>query len=290
MTTLMTINALDLYERDTPVELARYAEVEGLIREVDPDIIAVQEIISDGADSAAKRLGAVDGLRRLAAAVKRRCEVDGQPAVAVGGMRCHTGLLWRDGIQPVRGTLRPLTREDDGMWHCGVSVVLALRGRRLRVGSVQLSPFSLLWARMDIAQVLRVFNADDVPGLVGGDWNSIGADPDYDPDPYPGVPWHPDHVYQLTDSGEVDRGPGRRLDLGRMRDCARLAGVEWTATTGHHPADNHPPRRADRWHATHGVPGDAIIDLRTISADRVGTITDHRPVIVDIDDRALPRA
>ncbi|MFI2270633.1 hypothetical protein [Micromonospora aurantiaca (nom. illeg.)] len=292
MTTLMTINALDLYRRDTPADLARYAAVEDLIRQEDPDVIAVQEIIADGPDSTAKRPGAVRGLRRLADAVQRRCDVDGQPAVAVGGIMHHTGLLWRDGIHPVPDSLHTLTRDDAGMWHCAVSVVLDLGGARLRVGSVQLSPFDLTWATMDVAQVLRVFNTGDVPGLVGGDWNCLGGDPDYDPDPYQDAPWHPDHVYQLTDTGEVDRRPARRLEarhLGRMRDCARLAGVDWAATTGHHPADHHPPRRVDRWYATHHLPDNTVTGLRTISADRVATITDHLPVIVDIDHRTLTR-
>jgi len=290
LTILLSINAFNLYGHDTAAELGRYAQIEELIRSIDADVVAVQEIIADGADTAAKHPIAVAGLRRLATAVDRRCDVDGQPAVAVGGIIHHTGLLWRDGIEPVPGSLHTLTREGAGMWHCAVSVILDLGGARLRVGSVQLSPFDMGWAARDISQLLRVFNTGRVPGLLGGDFNCIAADAAYDPDPYAGQPWHPDHVYQLTDTGEVDRRPAHRLEaerLGRMRDCARLTGAPWTATTGHHPGDNHPPRRIDRWYATHDVSDAAIIELTVADAVTVGNTTDHLPVMVHADESTL---
>jgi endonuclease/exonuclease/phosphatase family metal-dependent hydrolase len=290
VTTFLSINAFNLYRTDTDAAQARYAQIEDLIRSVDADVIAVQEIIAEGETTAAKRPTAVAGLRRLATAVDRRCDVDGQPAVAVGGIIHHTGLLWRDGITPVPGSLHTLTREGAGMWHCAVSVILDLGGPHLRVGSVQLSPFDLTWSTMDTSQLLRVFNADSVPGLLGGDYNCVGADPGYDPDPYTGQPWHPDHVYQLTDTGDVDRRPAHRLEsprLGRMRDCARLAGAPWTATTGHHPGDHHPPRRIDRWYATHHLPEQAVITVEVLDAARIGQATDHLPLLTTTDPAVL---
>ncbi|MBO3736686.1 endonuclease/exonuclease/phosphatase family protein [Actinoplanes flavus] len=288
MITVASINTYNLYAADA--DEPRYRQLEALIRDLDADIVAVQEITAAGADQEQKRPGAVRGLRRLATAVDHICDIDGEPAVAVGGLIRHTGLLWRDGITPVPGSLHTLTREGGGMWHSAVSVVFDFAGRPLRVGSVQLSPFDLTWSTMDCAQLLRVFNSGATPGLLGGDFNCIGSDRAYDPDPYQGLSWHPDHAYQLTATGEVDRRPAHRLEashLGRMSDCARLTGADWAATTGHHPADNHPARRIDRWYATHHFPTEAVTGYTVVDPDAVGDTTDHLPVVVTFDASAL---
>lgn len=193
---LLSVNPLDLYAGDRPVDRARYAGLEELIRRLDPDILAVQEIIADGATHAKKRAPAARGLRRLAAAVGLECEVGGEPAVAVGGIAHHTGLLWRAGLTPVPGSLHQLDRRVQ-MWHCAISVVFAFGGLQVRVGSVQLSPFSGVSREADAGQLLRVFHDTDLPGFIGGDFNGLSADEVYDPDPYPSVPWHPHHVHQL---------------------------------------------------------------------------------------------
>ncbi|MEV6927057.1 endonuclease/exonuclease/phosphatase family protein [Dactylosporangium sp. NPDC051485] len=288
---LLTVNALDLYRFPGDAVLEeRYERVAALIRSFDADIIAVQEIIADGVDAAAKRPGAVAGLRQLAEAVGRRCDADGVPALAVGGIMHHTGLLWRDGITVVPGSVHTLTREGAGTWHCAVSAVFDVGGPRMRVGSVQLSPFDQTRNVMDVNQLLRVFNPGDVAGFLGGDFNGVGADPGYDPDPYQGVGWHPDFVYQLDQDGAVDRRATVRLEsprLGRMQDCARLAGVPWTATTGHHPADAHPSRRIDRWYGTHHVPAAAILGVAVADRAVVGDCTDHCPVLVEVDPARL---
>ncbi|SDT74511.1 endonuclease/exonuclease/phosphatase family protein [Actinoplanes derwentensis] len=292
MTTLLTINTLDLYGSDAQADQDRYGAVEDLIRSYDADVIAVQEVIADGASVVEKRVGAEAGLRRLAAAVGRDCEVDGRAAVAAGGIIHHPGLLWRAGIEPVPGSLHTLQRDGAGMWHGAVSVILDLGGLRVRVGSCQLSPFSPTWRRRDAEQLLRLFNSDAVPGLLGGDFNVIGGDCVYDPDPYENMPWHPDHAYQLTDHGAPDRSAAHLLEanhLGRMRDCARLTGTWWAATTGHHPADQHPPRRLDRWYATWDFPADAIAGLAVADVEQVGTTTDHLPVLLHLDLDALSR-
>ena len=313
MITLATVNAYNLYATDA--DEPRYRQLEELIRDLAADIVVVQEIISDGtktrqeadhkpaadttertaplprANLEQKRLGAEHGLRRLAAATDHEYEVNGEPALAVGGIIHHTGLLWRRGITPVPRSLHTLTREGAGMWHCAVSQIFDVgNGKRVRVGTAQLSCFDLTWATSDVSQLLRVFNAGDVPGLLGGDFNCLGSNPDYDEDPYPGVPWHPDHAYQLTDTGAVDRRPAHRLEaehLGRMRDCARLLAAPWQQTTGHHPTDHNPGRRLDRWYTTHDLPAEAITGYTVIDADTVGDTTDHLPVVITLDESAL---
>ena len=325
MVTLMSVNALNLYGCDTAAEQKRFRGLEALIRARDPDVIAAQEIISTGEAEAAaagrsfpilptaqdKAPGAIEGLRRLAEATDRNCMVAGLPAVAVGGVIHHTGLLWRDGIEPVPGMLHPLMREGAGMWHCAIAAVLDFGGPKARIGSVQLSPFDQGWAARDVNQLLRVFNRDDVPGFLGGDFNGLGAQQVirgdsyewYDRNPYVyggkfGIPWHPDHAYQLDDDGTVDRQAAARLEhprIGRMRDCALITGTEWTPTTGFFSQDKHPDRRVDRWYATCHVPDSAVTGFRVAAVDEVRVtidgelveLTDHLPVEVDINESAL---
>ncbi|UKD50790.1 hypothetical protein L3Q65_00405 (plasmid) [Amycolatopsis sp. FU40] len=325
MIRLMSVNTLNLYGSKTPADQKRFRGLEALIRARNPDVVAVQEIISTGEAEAAaagrgfpilataqdKAPGAIAGLRRLAEATGRNWSVAGKPAVAVGGIIHHTGLLWREGIEPVPGMLHPLMREGAGMWHCAIAAVLDVGGPKVRVGSVQLSPFDQAWAARDVNQLLRVFNRDDIPGFLGGDFNGLGAQQIivgdgyewYDRDPYVyggkfGVPEHPDHAYQFGDDGRVDRQAAARLEhprIGRMQDCALLTGTEWIPTTGFHSKDNHPDRRVDRWYATHHVAGDAVTGFRVVPVDEIVVtidgerveLTDHRPVEIDVDERAL---
>lgn len=283
---LVSMNTLDLYA-DEAGEGRRYRLVEELLRELDADVLAVQELIAAGDG---KVRGAADALQWLADAIGRRCVVAGRPAVAVGGGRHHVGLLWRDGIAPVAGSLAALGR-DVGMWHSMVTAVFDVGGPRVRIGAVHLSPFDQGWSRHDAHHVLRSLYRDQLPGLVGGDFNGVGADPGYDPDPYrgPDAPaWHPDHVYQLADDGSVDRSVAHRLEapqLGRLRDCARLVDAPWQPTTGHWPIDNQPPRRIDRWYAT--PPGDAVLDYRAVDTELARTSSDHLPIAVDVDTDRL---
>lgn len=112
----------------------------------------------------------------------------------------------------------------------------------------------------------------------------------YDDDPYVGVDWHPDHVYQLDDDGLVDRSVAVRLEspkLARMRDCARITDTPWIPTTGFFPRDNHPARRIDRWYATHHVPDAAVMAQWVADEKMVGLSTDHLPVGIDVDIAAL---
>ncbi len=155
----------------------------------------------------------------------------------------------------------------------------------MRVMSLQLSPFDPASCESDARQMLRILNADDIPGLAVGDYNTAGLT---DPDPYQHRPWHPDHAYHLDADGRVDRRPAIRLERhGRMRHCADLAGAAWEPTTGHAPTDHHGPRRVDRWMATHHFPADAITGYRALPLDSIrhhdSWLTDHRPVEITLD-------
>jgi hypothetical protein len=307
---LVSVNAFNLYGSTDPDQQARFRHVEEMIRRLDADIIAVQEIIArppaDAADPD-KRTLAERHVRQLADAVDRRCDIDGDVVFALGGGIHHTALLWREGnqpgtvrIRPVAGKVNRFERDPAGLWHSLVTCVFEIGAarKRLRVGSVQLSPFDpgQGWGWRDAAQVMRAMNSDDVPGLNGGDWNGLGATTvdldgggvaDYDPDPYAGVDWHPDHAYQLDEHGHVDRSVALRLEgPGRFRDCARITNSPWRATTGH-PADRHPPRRIDRWYATHHLPDAAVTGYGVAGPDAFAC-TDHLPVWITLDVDQLP--
>jgi len=124
------------------------------------------------------------------------------------------------------------------------------------------------------------------PGLIGGDWNGSGPDPDYDPDPYEGVAWHPDHARQLDEHGRVDRSVAICLErIGHLQDCARLAGAPYIPTAGRHPADTQPLRRWDRWYGTHDFPAAAAAGFRV---GQSGSHSDHDFPIFTVEETLLP--
>ena len=107
-----TYNLLDLFGADTAEARQHYETIVAVIRALDTDVLAVQEVLAPDPAAAAERL------RGLADDAGMRCEVPGSPgsagsaapdaAVAFGGHGYHVGLMWRDGIEPVPGSLRSL--------------------------------------------------------------------------------------------------------------------------------------------------------------------------------------
>lgn len=288
---LLSVNAWDLYGSTAPEKQDRYRGLEARIAAERTDIVAIQEVISDGTDRASKEAGAVAGLHRLAEATGMSCEISGDPLVGVGGSMHHVGLLFRNRpeIRPVPRTVHRLERETAGMWHAAVSAVFELSGHPVRVMSLQLSPFDPAWRAADCLQILRVVNRGDMPAAIGGDFNSVSLN---DPNPYAGrsaQPWHPDHVYQLGVDGTVDRTPAIRLERqGRLRDCAEIVGAQFEPTTGHADTiDHHGPRRIDRWLVTHDFPASAITGYRVLPLETLqhgeGWLTDHRPIEIALE-------
>ncbi len=149
MIKLVSVNAFNLY--GNAANEARFEQVETMIRRADADIVAVQEVVAQPpqrVEDVDKRVLAERRVRKLADAVGLRCEAGGEVMFALGGGIHHTALLWRDGltpgnveIAPVPGMVARFEREPAGMWHSLVTAVFDLGGAKLRVGSVQLSPF-----------------------------------------------------------------------------------------------------------------------------------------------------
>jgi hypothetical protein len=123
-----TYNLLDLFGAETAGARQHYETIAGVIRTLDADVLAVQEVLAPDAATAAGRI------RMLADDVGMRCEVPGaagpssisgpsgssgssgaEAAVAFGGHGYHVGLMWREGIEPVPGSLRCYGGRD--FWH-----------------------------------------------------------------------------------------------------------------------------------------------------------------------------
>jgi hypothetical protein len=244
-----------------------------------------------------------------------RCEVPGSPgpagpagsgsgseaAVAFGGHGYHVGLMWREGIEPVPGSLRCYGGRD--FWHGLALVTLDVGGTRIRHGSFHATPFSPgLRADQNVRLVAAVTRpAGEPPVLVGADWNTESADriPDgqawnlYEPaDPYAGVEWFADLIYQCQwDYDErgrrrhwADRRPGDVLWAGGLYDVAAATAADWQPTTGHHPADVYGAhgvrRRIDAIRVT-GPLLPALRAHRVHDTEQTRAASDHLPVTVE---------
>jgi endonuclease/exonuclease/phosphatase family metal-dependent hydrolase len=306
-----TYNLLNLFAADTAEDRQHYETITGVIRALDADVLAVQEILAPDAATAAERL------RRLADDAGMRCEVPGsagsagpsgagagggsEVAVAFGGHGYHVGLMWREGIEPVPGSLRCYGGRD--FWHGLALVTLDVGGTRIRHGSFHATPFSPgLRADQNVRLIAAVTRpAGEPPVLVGADWNSESADriPDgqawkpYEPaDPYAGVEWFTDLIYQCQwDYDErgrrrhwADRRPGDVLWAGGLHDAAAVTGADWQPTTGHHPADVYGAhgvrRRIDAVRVT-GPLVPALRAHRVHDTELTRAASDHLPVTVE---------
>jgi endonuclease/exonuclease/phosphatase family metal-dependent hydrolase len=297
-----TYNLLDLFAADTAEHQRHYETVTGVIRELDADVLAVQEILAPDAGTAARRL------RQLAGDTGMNCEVEGaeggsEAAIAFGGHGYHVGLMWRDGIEPVPGSLRSYGGRD--FWHGLALLTLDVGGPLIRHGAFHASPFC---RRLRADQNERLVAAvtrprGEPPVLVGADWNTESADrrPDgtlYEPaDPYAGVDWFADLIYQCQwdydEQGRrrhrADREPGDVLWAGGLHDAAAVTGAAWQPTTGHHPDDVYGAhgvrRRIDAVRVT-GALVPALRTHRVIDTPQARSASDHLPVLVEYDPAA----
>ena len=306
-----TYNTLNLFQDDTPLQRDRYQLVVDSIRALDTDVLAVQEIRAPDEPTAQKRL------RELAEDVGMFCTVpdpdrEARPALAMGGHGYHCALLWREGIEPVPGSLR--CHGSEYFWHSLASVTLDVGGTRVRHAAHHATPFGRR-LRADQNEMLVALATGPPPGmptLVGADWNTECADRVrdedagdwvlYEPgDPYAAVGWFDEMINQCEwDYDErgrrrhrVDRGPGDVLWAGGLHDAAAALNAPWQATVGHHPDDVFGAhgvwRRIDGVRVTRPV-------LQALRAHHVADsgvtrrASDHLPVTAEYAPAALGRA
>ena len=303
-----TYNLLNLFAAGTAEARQHYEVIVAVIRALDTDVLAVQEILAPDADAAAERL------RGLADDAGMRCEVPGSPgspapdaAVAFGGHGYQVGLMWRDGIEPVPGSLRCYGGRD--FWHCLALVTLDVGGSPVRHGAFHATPFSRgMRADQNERLVAAVTRTDGgPPTLVGADWNTECADRIFDGrrwdlyepgDPYAGVGWFADLIYQCEwDYDErggrrhrADRRPGDVLWSGGLHDAAAVTRAPWQPTAGHHPDDVYGAhgvrRRIDAVRVTAPlVPAMRAHQVHDTAQARAAS--DHLPVTVEYQPAAV---
>ena len=261
-------NLLDLFAGDTAEDEEHYEMITGVIRSLGTDVLAVQEILAADADTAARRL------RQLADDAGLRCEVPGagggrNTALAFGGHGYHVGLMWRDGIEPVPGSLRCYGGRD--FWHGLAVVTLDVGGTLIRHGAFHATPFSRGVRADQNARLVAAITRPEgqPPALVGADWNTECADRIlacqtwelYEPaDPYAGVDWFADLIYQCQwDYDELgrrrhwaDRRPGDVLWAGGLHDAA--AGHRRPLASSHSRGRRSPPSPRRQYHVNTGRP------------------------------------
>jgi endonuclease/exonuclease/phosphatase family metal-dependent hydrolase len=320
-----TYNLLNLFEDDSAAGREHYRLVVETIRALGADVLAVQEIRAPDAESARARLG------QLADDVGLSCRVPdpldsagsaddsagsagggagsgGRVALAMGPHGFHVGLMWRDGIEAVPGSLRSYGRGD--FWHSLACVTLDTGGRRVRHAAHHATPFGRrLRADQNERLVAALTGAPWLPTLVGADWNTECADRIrddasgdwvlYEPrDPYAGVDWFRAMLYQCDwdyDGGGrrrhwADRRPGDVLWSGGLHDAAAVLRAPWQPTVGHHPADSYGAhgiwRRIDGIRVTEPVVG-ALRAHHVQDTELARRASDHLPVLVEYVPSAI---
>jgi endonuclease/exonuclease/phosphatase family metal-dependent hydrolase len=300
-------NVLDLFLRDKPDEAEHYQRVVESIRELGTDVLAVQEIRGPNAQICGTRL------RQLAEDVGMRCLVPSvglpagtrKPALAMGTRGFHCGLMWRGDIEPVTGSLRAVGK--DNFWHSLAVVTLDVGGRQVRHAAFHATPFGRLLRADQNERLVATLTGPrgSLPLLVGADWNTESADrvPGagsgsggwvlYEPrDPYDGVEWFDDMLYQCEwdydERGErrhwADRRPGDVLWAGGLHDVAAALRAPWQATVGHHPSDRYGAagvsRRIDAIRVTRHLL-DALRAYHVTDSELSREASDHLPVTVE---------
>jgi endonuclease/exonuclease/phosphatase family metal-dependent hydrolase len=303
-----TYNLFNLFADDSAGAGEHYETIIGVVGSLGTDILAVQEIRAPDGPAAAQRL------RQLADDAGMRCEVPGPDAgravavaLAAGGHGYHVGLMWRDGIEPVPGSLR--CRGGRDFWHGLAVVTLDVGGVLIRHAAFHATPFGrALRADQNELVVASITRAGtEPPALVGADWNTECADRIpvgdgwdlYEPaDPYAGTDWFGDLVYQCQweydEQGRrrhwADRRPGDVLWSGGLHDAAAVVRADWQATAGHHPADVYGAhgvrRRIDAVRVTPDMAA-ALCAHHVLGTAQAREASDHLPVTVEYSPTAV---
>jgi hypothetical protein len=307
-----TYNLFNLFQDDSPPEQEHYQLVVDSIRALGTDVLAVQEIRAPDEQTARQRL------RRLADDVGLCCTVprctvpqpdpdgDGQPALAMGAHGYHCGLLWRDGIDAVPGSLR--CHGPGYFWHSLACVTLDAGGTQVRHAAHHATPFGrrLRADQNELLVGLLTRPPGSPPTLVGADWNTACADRVHDrstgnwvlyepADAFAGARWSSGMIFHCRwdydERGrrrhQADLEPGDVLWSGGLHDAAAALRAPWQPTFGHDPGDPHAAARMRlRVRVTRPV-------LRALRAHHVEDTelarraSDHLPVSVEYAPSAL---
>jgi hypothetical protein len=293
-----TYNLLD-YGKGNPDDAQvrqREQRLVEVIRKLDVDVLAVQEVLSADPDRAARRLAELaDACGLDCRVVRSPSHADntaaGQVALAPAASGFHVGLMWRPGIAPVPDSWRAFGAGD--FWHALATLALDVGGSTpVTFAAYHADPFRPHRRFDEAFRVASLFRGR--PGLVGADWNNIGADRKtdgsyYDIDPYPGQIWYDELIHQTRwsdDAGaplEADRRPTELLRRSGLIDAAAILNADWEPTTGYWPGGNRfGPRRTDAIRVTrHLLP--ALKAHWVARTETALATSDHLPTVVEFE-------
>jgi endonuclease/exonuclease/phosphatase family metal-dependent hydrolase len=282
------------------------------IREIGPDILALQEVLVDERDTSREdwEQQAAELIQDLAEECGLTAKVGataGYPhgtAMAANAHRAWwTALMWNpDTVRPVDNSYRPYGAPD--FWHGCATASFDVGAREpVLVASYHGDPFRPTFRADEALRLKGIFRRTGgvKPGFCVGDFNALsdayttaedGAPRYYDPEAY-AQQRHDDLEFQVR-AGSIGKAQwaDRRqteqlLRNGYMVDAAAHLDVPWHPTVGHWEdgrGDPDPwgPRRIDLVLATRPV-APALTGYTAHKSPAAEDASDHLPVYVDFD-------
>lgn len=275
-----------------------------------PDVVAVQEVCNGELFRDLAQRAVLTPYSRLPWFDDDDAD-PGELAIEPGGHGYGVGLMWNS------ATMRPSpsTRVGgDELWHGLIQASFRHEptGSEAVFGSYH-APALHRGLRTDEANAVAFrFSQHRTPHavLIGADWNCVGESEVLDPDPFASQAWAADNIRHCEwDSDQngrptrwwADRGASRALHAGGLADAYALHAMRgigvpaWAATVGHHPKDSAAPRRVDgvraNRRAARAVVAHTVVtpEWPDLGAD-LDELSDHRPVVVDLEPDLLPMA
>lgn len=284
----------------------RYDEVAALIRDLDCDVLMLQEVCRGArpAGRALLNLAETTGMAaNLAPPSIGEPEVPHPALAAAGGQPdavFHVALMWNP--RTVTAHRRSVRDYGSEMWHALLRLDLEVDGRMLRCGSYHAPPFGR-HRRVDEAErvVSTLLRPPGTLGIVGADWNALPADRIqnaegtwryWHDDTLAQQEWNAPLVYQChwdvdehtgtPTNWRADRRAGEVLWATGLRDTAALLGRQRHDTVGHDPDADMGARTIDGHRVTPAL-APAVIDHQVVDTARTRAASDHLPVITTLD-------
>jgi endonuclease/exonuclease/phosphatase family metal-dependent hydrolase len=244
-----------------------------LLRFLRPDVVCLQEIYAAGADLAE--------LDELVGSIADALGMEGF-AVPARHSDCHLAILWRPEYDVLSQRAYDLL-----LWH-GLGVVRLDVGAEvpLTVAVSHLGPWNPDKQLADAVTLTGQLPLSDAI-VLGADWNSFGAQPEYDREPdWAALPpeWIERHVRFNDDPAAppvADRRPSQMMHRSGFHDAAPTLAVPWKATGGHRGGWS---RREDVFWTTRPA---ALRRYQVIDTLAASSLSDHLPIVVDLDPKAL---
>jgi hypothetical protein len=307
---LVRYGSYNLFEYDPtdPSRAPRLALVDQVIRQLDLDVLAVQEV-------RAKRPDAGLALAALAERVNMECHyAPDSPAVAANDGMLHVGLLWRPGLHVV-----PNSFGTSHLGYPGGSSLVRLTfefpdGVRVQHGSKHGTPFCSTKRSDQAGHAVGTMTRPEgcAPAVLCMDSNAQSAErradgSHYDADPYTHDlatgqkrEWYNDLIFQVDWEYDAhgnrvwsaDRSAGEMYLAGGLRDAAAVLGVPWAPTVGHWPTDPHGLRRIDWGLVTgHMVPAlrgfQVATEIPDFDVELLKAASDHFPFVGAYETRDI---